>query len=250
MFSALTDRQREFSDASAIERSQENIDFRGSPVHELIREIPIRGLTDLLDRHGHGLNGCRILIIGCGYGTDIYYLRRYADVDIVATDLSIQNTLITRKYFSDCSVAVSNSETLPFADGSFDYVLVCDSLHHMGRPFMAVYEMLRIARQAVCIIEPHDCTLTRIVTRIGLMQEYEDAGNYVLKLSRHDIARLARSLFVTYQTTSVFATDFGLFERLPLQMRQIFFPIFRAATAMVNAIIPSQGNTFIGVIFK
>lgn len=250
MFSALTDRQREFSDISAGERIHENIDFRGSPVHELIRDLPIRRLMELLRQEGHRLDGQRILIVGCGFGTDIYYLRRYADIDIVATDISIQNTIITRKSFDNCDAMVADSELLPFADNSFDYVFICDSLHHMARPYLGIYEMLRVANRAICIIEPHDCALTKLATRVGLMQEYEEAGNYVLKLNRHDIARLARSLFVTCKTTSIFATDFGLFERLPLKMREFIFPIFRTATALINAIMPSQGNTFIGAIFK
>lgn len=250
MFSALTDRQREFSDSSAVERSHEDIDFRGSPVHEIIRDLPIRTLIDLLRQEGHDLKGARFLILGCGFGTDIFYLNRYADLDIVATDISVQNTIITRKSFEQAQVAVSDSENLPFSEESFDYVFVCDSLHHMARPYLGVYEMLRVAKRAVCIIEPHDCFLTRLATRLGFMQEFEDAGNYVLKLSRHDIARLAKSLFVTYRTSSLFATDYGLFERIPPALRRILFPVFKIGTRCINKIAPSQGNTFVAAIFK
>ena len=70
MFTDHTHKQRDYSDVEAAERLHENIDYLGSPVHELIRDLPIRKLTDLLRRNGNTLDGKRILIVGCGLGTD------------------------------------------------------------------------------------------------------------------------------------------------------------------------------------
>lgn len=39
-------------------------------------------------------------------------------------------------------------------DDAFDYVLCKDSYHHMPRPMIALYQMLRVARRAVVLIEP------------------------------------------------------------------------------------------------
>lgn len=52
--------------------------------------------------------------------------------------------------------ALENAERLSFADQSFDYVFCKESFHHFPRPYQALYEMLRVAREAVLLIEPND----------------------------------------------------------------------------------------------
>lgn len=250
MFTAHTDIQRDYSDQNAFARSDEDINYQGSPVHEIIRDLPIRALANLLQQQGVSLDGKRVLIVGCGLGTDLFYLKRYVDAKFHCTDISSQNVEITKKFFPEVEAQAADTEALPFPDEHFDYAVVCDSLHHMARPYMGIYEMLRVAKQGVCIIEPHDCWLTRTATRFGLMQEFEEAGNYVLKLSRHDIARLARSFRLKCASTSVFATDFGIFERLPMSLRRAFCPIFKFGTSLLNTVVPAQGNSFVGLILK
>ena len=49
-----------------------------------------------------------------------------------------------------------NAEAISLPDGSFDYVLCKESMHHMPRPMLAIYEMLRVAREAVFLVEPQD----------------------------------------------------------------------------------------------
>lgn len=250
MFAAHTEIQRDYSNQDASARLDEDINYQGSPVHELIRDLPIRALANLLNRQAVSLDGKRVLVVGCGLGTDLFYLKRYADAKFHCTDISSQNVTITKKSFPDVEAETADTEALPFPDEHFDFAVVCDSLHHMARPYMGIYEMLRVAREGVCIIEPHDCLLTRTATRFGLMQEFEEAGNYVLKLSRHDIARLARSFRLKCASTSVFATDFGIFERLPMSLRQVFCPVFKFGTSLLNAVVPGQGNSFVSVILK
>jgi SAM-dependent methyltransferase len=250
MYAEHTQNQRTFSDVVASRRSFEEIDYKGSPVHEHIRDLPMRRLFDLLHRANVSLDGKRVLIVGCGIGTDIYYLSRYADAKIYCTDISPENVSITRKFFPSAEVEVADTEALPYPDGHFDFAIVCDSLHHMARPYLGIYEMLRVSKDGICIIEPHDCLLTRVAMRVGLMQEYEDAGNYVLTFSGHDLTRLVKSLRLRTCTASLFATDFGLFERMPQVLRRLLFPVFRIGTACLNRIVPGQGNVFVGAVFK
>jgi SAM-dependent methyltransferase len=51
---------------------------------------------------------------------------------------------------------VENAERLSFQDKQFDYVFCKESFHHFPRPYLAIYEMLRVARKAVFLIEPND----------------------------------------------------------------------------------------------
>ena len=250
MYAEHTQNQRDYSDLIASGRSSEAIDYRGSPVHEHIRDLPVRRLIDLLRRENISLDGKRVLIVGCGIGTDIYYLRRYADPKIYGTDISPENISITRKFFPLEGAEVADTEALPYPDDHFDFALVCDSLHHMARPYLGIYEMLRVAKEGIGIIEPHECALTRLAMRVGLMHEYEEAGNYVLTFNRRDLTRLVKSFHLDAGATSLFATDFGLFERLPLALRRLLFPVFRMGTAILNGIVPGQGNVFVGAVFK
>ncbi len=49
-----------------------------------------------------------------------------------------------------------NAERLTFDDESFDFVLCKHALHHMQRPIAALYEMLRVGREAIVLIERQD----------------------------------------------------------------------------------------------
>ena len=93
------------------------------------------------------------------------------------------------------------------------------------------------------MIEPNDSLLTRIATRLGLATEVEPVGNYVYRFSRHDVMRIARSLFSPWGSASLFAVH--RVARGPIE-----FAILRFLNAVANWIASSQGNTFIFVIHK
>lgn len=48
-------------------------------------------------------------------------------------------------------VALFDGRTLPFADGTFDAVLLCDVLHHAREPAALLGEALRVSRRAVVL---------------------------------------------------------------------------------------------------
>jgi len=84
---------------------------------------------------------------------------------------------------------VENAEQMSWEDGEFDYVMCKQSLHHMQRPFVAIYEMLRVARRAVILIEPQD---RRQQGQSAIPAPYyESVGNYVYSLSKGELAKLA-----------------------------------------------------------
>jgi hypothetical protein len=57
---------------------------------------------------------------------------------------------------------VENAERLTFRDETFDYVFCKESFHHFPRPYLALYEMLRVARRAVFLVEPNDPSMGRL----------------------------------------------------------------------------------------
>ncbi|WP_158308790.1 methyltransferase domain-containing protein [Desulfocurvibacter africanus] len=70
--------------------------------------------------------------------------------------------------------SVENAEKLSFANGSYDYLLCKEAFHHFPRPMIALYEMLRVARKGIVLIEPND----------NGADGFEECGNYVYSLSR------------------------------------------------------------------
>ena len=83
---------------------------------------------------------------------------------------------------------MENAEKLNFENQSFDYVFCKEALHHFPRPYVALYEMLRVARKGVFLVEPNDAW------SLGSMSPSVDRQSLFVKLRHHflrvlDIAR-------------------------------------------------------------
>ncbi|MBL8796720.1 MAG: class I SAM-dependent methyltransferase [Planctomycetia bacterium] len=154
--------------------------------------------------------GARWLTLGDGrYATDARYLRG-RNAQVVATDIS--DDLLREAHRQGLIDAYSkeNAEALSFADGSFDFALCKEAYHHFPRPMKALYEMLRVARRGVLLIEPLDrCALpsnflsftnglkslaSALLGRGTSPHEYEPVGNYVYSLSEREIEKVALGL--------------------------------------------------------
>lgn len=88
----------------------------------------------------------RMLDIGCGVG-DVARLLAPRARQVVATDLSFVNVRSTRDNLSGAaSVAQAGAERLPFADGSFDVVVLADVIEHIPDAATALAEVRRVLR--------------------------------------------------------------------------------------------------------
>ncbi len=137
------------------------------------------------------------LTIGDGrYGTDANFIIRNGG-KAHATDISDKLLRIGHKngYIKDFSE--QNAEKLTFENNSFDYVLIKESFHHFPRPWIALYEAFRVAREGVILIEPNDengsllNTLRRTFTKKGKKYNFESVGNFVYKLNNHELEKFA-----------------------------------------------------------
>ena len=91
-----------------------------------------------------------------------------------------------------------NAEALDLPDNSFDVVLVQDGLHELRRPVLGLTEMLRVARRAVVVIEPHRGVVARMLGTVWEQHEGEDAAgssgkNYVFRWNAQFLTDVARS---------------------------------------------------------
>ncbi len=147
----------------------------------------------------------RVLAIGANH-RDALALAKLPFEQILLTgiadpDDSMQNALDGD---SRISYRIENSEQLALESRSFDLVFCKESLHHLARPVLGLYEMLRVCRRAALLIEPYDTTSGRFFERLGLSTVYEthQAGNlgardnFVYRFGRRPLEFLLNSYYL------------------------------------------------------
>ncbi len=103
------------------------------------------------------LPGERLLEIGCGEGGNLHHLAtRAAGVLRVGVDFSPAKAAFARQA-TGAQIAVADAGQLPFADQSFDVLLIRDLLHHLPDRHRALSEAHRVLKPGgrLTLIEPN-----------------------------------------------------------------------------------------------
>jgi SAM-dependent methyltransferase len=141
-----------------------------------------------------GLNPSNILSIGDSRARDAAFGKQLFGCQATASDLNVSQlhqAVVDGFVDAVCDVDV---ESIPFSDNHFDLVVAKETFHHWPRPFLGLYEMLRVSRQAVLLIEPFDCSSavpTPYVETGQYHDSYEEVGNYKYQLSLREILKCA-----------------------------------------------------------
>lgn len=165
----------------------------------------------------------RWLTVGDGrWGLDAIRIKKRGFKEVLPTDIC--ETLLEeskKRGFID-DYKVENVEKLSFSDNSFDFVFCKESYHHFPRPYIALYEMLRVASKAVFLVEPNDepmaqsvktkdwlrfkfqVLLSKLKIKVRLIhyrkpvifaqKGYEESGNFIYSISKHEIQKLMQGL--------------------------------------------------------
>jgi demethylmenaquinone methyltransferase/2-methoxy-6-polyprenyl-1,4-benzoquinol methylase len=118
----------------------------------------------------------RLLDAGGGTGRVSAQLIPLVD-ELVLTDSS-KGMLAQARQKKRLRVSQSHTERLPFADSSFDRILVVDALHHFADQREAISEMTRVLKRGgrMVIEEPNinyfRVKLIALVEKIALMQSH------------------------------------------------------------------------------
>ena len=160
------------------------------------------------------------LTVGDGrYGTDANYLLSRGLNQVLASDISDTYLKIAASDGFIKDYKAENAEKMGFKDNSFDFCLCKESYHHFPRPMVALYEMIRVVKQGVVLIEPQDENVyntykTNIEEILHLIKSnlmksfrkligvsrpypfgnYEPVGNYVYSISEREIEKVALGL--------------------------------------------------------
>ncbi len=129
-----------------------------------------------------------------------------SDIDASLLKNMKQNSMID-------DFAEENAENLSFEDNSFDFILCKESFHHFPRPYLALYEMLRVASKGVVLIEPQEwagrgcvaefsAKIRNVIRKIrgGMEMDstYEETGNFVFRLSLKEMEKISKALNFRY----------------------------------------------------
>ena len=104
-----------------------------------------------------------------------------------------------------------NVEQIEYDEDTFDYVLCKEAFHHFPRAYLGLYEMIRVAKKGVVLIEPTDvfCKMSSLVFLKNFCDRFnpnlinklwknryswEVVGNYVFKLSEREIEKVAMGM--------------------------------------------------------
>jgi SAM-dependent methyltransferase len=99
----------------------------------------ISAISTLLERRFGSVQ--RILVVGCGNGTEAALLADLLDTDVTGIDIKDAFDEAAR---ARATLLVADAEQLPFDDGSFDLVFSFHVLEHVASPTRAVSEMRRV----------------------------------------------------------------------------------------------------------
>ncbi|TVQ64758.1 MAG: class I SAM-dependent methyltransferase [Balneolaceae bacterium] len=154
--------------------------------------------------------GSSWLTVGDGrFGKDAKEIEKRGGVAL-ATDISEHLLAEAKSIGYIKNYRIENAESLSFENDSFDYVFCKESFHHFPRPMIALYEMLRVSRKGVILIEPNDPLADKglssllfngiknaVKSLLGRKMEshfFEPSGNYVYTLSEPEIEKAAIGL--------------------------------------------------------
>ena len=147
------------------------------------------------------------LTVGDGrYGTDANY---FLEKGLITHASDIQDDLLKignkKGFIKDFSR--QNAEALTFKDDEFDFVYCKESYHHFPRPAIALYEMLRVAKNGIILQEPKDELFLEtpsqnilynfkefiklVLGRKRALHSFEESGNYVYTLSPREFQKYA-----------------------------------------------------------
>jgi len=145
-----------------------------------------------------------VLEVGCGAGDFAHRLvggeegKESRRVDYVGIDISDREIGLARQRYPHLQFRVASANELPMNDSSFDLVLACEVLEHLGNPEGALLEICRVTRGFVLISVPWEPVwrilnvlrgkyLTRLGNTPGHIQHFSRRGIRRLVIRRFEI---------------------------------------------------------------
>ncbi len=149
-------------------------------------------LRKMIETIGKPIAGKTVLCVCGGDGEEAEFLQRLGAV-VTTTDLSSLATQAAQIRNPSLQCLQMDAESLCFSEQSFDWVVVREGLHHLARPIKGLYEMERVAREGIAILEGQDSFAVRVLAKLGLGENSDPAGGYVYRFGRRELFKIFSS---------------------------------------------------------
>ncbi len=147
----------------------------------------------------------KVLTIGDGkYGLDSIRLKNKGVKMVTPSDICEDLLKESKRLKLIDNYHVENAEKITFDDNSYDYVFCKESIHHCPRPYLALYEMLRVAKKGIFLIEPlekHNSIRSWFKKSFKIDKKrktiegfYENSSNFLYMQSLNEYIKLSISL--------------------------------------------------------
>ena len=152
-----------------------------APIYARVSYSDTRVIREVASLPTHG----RLLDVGGGTGRVSSAIRELVD-EVVIADVSFG--MLDRADRSALKPVCGGSEALPFADGTFERVIMVDALHHVIDQVHTAREMFRVLKPGgVLVIEEPDIRtfsvkLIALAEKILLMRSHFLAPDEIVKL--------------------------------------------------------------------
>lgn len=248
-----TTRQRDAFEES-YGRSDERWAFHytADPLTRYLRDRRLKLAVSALRKATEANVGILSVLVVCGgVGGEGTFFRRNGFADVTVSDFSQEALDRCNRFDPALKTLLVDAEKMELPDCSYDVVVVQDGLHHLPRPALGFTEMLRVARVAVIVIEPHHGLVGRMV---GREWEVQDAAiNYVFRWNRMMLEQCTRSYLLsrTARIIAIRVWDHNLavgklVGYLPVALRLAAARSIYAALSAFSRV----GNMMVGVVVK
>lgn len=169
------------------------------PIMRYLRDRRLQiAIDQLCRRTGETPQQWNALVVCGGVGGEGTYLANRGCRSVLVSDFSTAALEICKQRDPRLGTVQQNAEALTLPDNSYDVALVQDGLHELRRPMLGLTEMLRVARRAVVVIEPHGGLVARLLGTVWERHEggSDDAGkaeNYVFRWNTQVFTDVTRS---------------------------------------------------------
>lgn len=247
--------QRERSERIHSDATEGDWDYHhtSDPLTRYLRDRRLHRALNELDKRGK-LDRARqsVLIVCGGVGGEGTFLANQSFADVTVSDLGEKALELCRRFDERLKTRVLNAEDISeVPDGSYDLVVVQDGLHHLPNPVLGFTEMLRVARTAAVVIEPHSGLVARAIGR--RWEVCGEAVNFVFRWNRNIFEQVTRSYLLREDTEVIVCRffDHGLVvsrvvERLPRKVRLL---AAKAIYGLLDLVAP-MGNNMVGIVLK
>jgi len=209
----------------------------------------------------------RILVV-CGSHPDKEVLSGLGFRDVMISNLDVR---LKGDEFAPFAWSHQDAEHLTFRDGTFDFAIVHNGLHHCYSPHRALLEMYRVSKQGLVVFEPRDTLFVRLGVRLNFGQDYEVAAvvdnqpafggvkntfipNYVYRWTEREVEKTISSFAPWGRHRFLYRYALRVpWARLKRMKNRLFYSLIRLLLPLLRLLFrlfPRQANGFAFVVVK